>query len=135
MRVIYTEAGLKLVPTKKEKALADKLDKWYNEELQKAKDYYDLTGYGKCEYDELLYDGIEVLGGDAWEQAMYEAGYAGQLRDEVRYLATERAKKLQRAIKDYWWDERFDKMRKEDIKVFLDFRKDKAEWHKKTRVA
>lgn len=134
MRIECTEAGLKLVPTKKEKALADKLDKWYNEELQKAKDYYELTGYGKWEYDELLYDGIEVLGGEAWENAMRAAGYAQPIRDEVYNLSTARAKKLVKEIKDYWWDERFDKMRKEDIKVFLDFRKDMAEWHKKTQV-
>lgn len=135
MRVIYTEAGLKLVPTKKEKALADKLDKWYNEELQKAKDYYDLTGYGKWEYDELLYDGIGAFNGEAWENAMYAAGYAQPLRDEVYNLSTDRAKKLVKEIKDYWWDERFDKMRKEGLKVYLDFRKDMAERYKKTHVA
>lgn len=135
MRIECTEAGLKLVPTKKEKALADKLDEWYNEALQKAKDYYELTGYGRWDYEELLYEGIAVFDGEGWENAMYGVGYAQPLRNEVYYLSTERAKKLVKHIQDYWWDERFDKMRKEDQKAYLDFRKNMAAWYKKTHIA
>lgn len=132
MRIECTEAGLKLVPTKKEKALADKLNKWYNEELKKAKDYYELTGYGKWDYEELVYDGIGVFGGEAWENAMYAAGYAQPIRDEMYNLSTDRAKKLKKQVEEYWWNEHYEKIKKEQgTKAWLEYRKKQSEWYKR----